>query len=325
MELTFVVAADCGLDYHFNLFLRTKQAAGRRPRTLEWYSEVMRCYLQATAAFDRNWPPTVEHCLTFFEALTARGLGDYTRNNYYRALRGFLNWSFRCGFLAQNPLDFVDAPKAPRPLPKAPPMEDVARFLATVSQGTGTEWRDARDLALFSLALDSGARIGELSRLRLPDIDPFNWQVRVYGQKDNKERIVEIGDTTAVELSKWLRQRAGLSLPLPLRRGHLFVSDYQEKGFRPFTIWGMRLRLKFWQARAGIPHFNFHAFRHAYAVYSLRNGADLMDVRDQLGHSSIKTTAIYTQVVNDGRQARHRKTSPRGNLPRGEHVKRVDL
>lgn len=313
MELVFVVA-DSDLDYYVNLFLRFKRAVCR-PRTVEWYEDVLtRHYPQATAGLDRNWPPTPAHLVVFLENIKARGLSEASISNYFRALRSFLNWAFRGRFLEQNPLDFVDAPKAPRPLPKAPPAEDMVRLLAAVSLETAADWRAARDLALFSLALDGGARIGELAALKLPDVDLVNGQVRVYSQKTYEDRVLEIGAATEADLRDWLKVRAELPLPVSLRRGALFVSDYQGKGLRSFTRSGMRQRLKFWQAKAGVEPFNFHAFRHAYAIYSLRNGADLMDVRDQMGHASIKTTAIYTEVVDAGRAERHRHTSPRGNL-----------
>ena len=76
----------------------------------------------------------------------------------------------------------------------------------------------------------------------------------------------------------------------------------------------MRQRLRLWQDRAGIKPFPFNGFRHAFAIYSLRNHADLLDIKEQMGHASIKSTAVYLEVVNEGRKQRHRKTSPRGNL-----------
>lgn len=95
---------------------------------------------------------------------------------------------------------------------------------------------------------------------------------------------------------------------------HVFVSFYQKKVFRPWTGRGIRTRLRYWQKKAGVPRFCFNAFRHAYAVYSLRNKADLLDIKTQMGHKSIRTTARYAEVVNEERKERHRRTSPRGNL-----------
>lgn len=310
MELVFVVVEQT-LDHHVELFLRAKRAA-RQPRTVQWYENVLRYYKRDTAHLSRDWPPTAEHCLTFIESFEDRKLAESSRDNYFRALRSFINWACECGFIQQNPIPYVDGPDTPRPLPKAPPQEAMKKLLSTVAATASKRWQHARDLALFSLALDTGARISELERMLVSDIDLAHGQISIYGRKVKQGRTLEVGDTALSDLKAWLSWRADLKLPRDLKA--VFVSNYQGKNYRRFTAWGMRRALKRWQKRAEIEPFNFHGFRHAYAIYSLRNHADLIDVRDQLGHSTIKTTAIYTQVVDMGRSQRHRKTSPRGNL-----------
>lgn len=305
MELVFVVVEQA-LDQYVEMFLRVKRAT-RRPRTVEWYANVLRYYKEDTRSLGRDWPPTVEHCLRFLER-RAR-LSEASRNNYYRAFRSFLNWAVTCGLIQQNPLEYVDGPDNPNPLPKAPPQADMTKLLATVAAQAGERWEYARDLALFSLALDTGARISELAALQMSNLDLVNGQVRVYGTKDNKARELEIGDGALADLNAWLALRTILA-PAD---NHIFVSNYQGS-LRPLTSWGMRQALGRWQKLAGIEPFPFHGFRHAFAIYSLRNKADLLDVRDQMGHRSIKTTAVYTQVIDEGRKQRHKKSSPRSNL-----------
>ncbi|GIK42471.1 MAG: hypothetical protein BroJett011_63040 [Chloroflexota bacterium] len=308
MELVFVVAED-DMSWHMDLFLRVKRAA-RQPRTVEWYEAALRSFQDVAGG---EWPPGPAHLLAFLETFEIRKLSDASRNTYFRAVRAWLNWLYRNRFIQHNPLDFIDGPGAARLLPKAPPPADVARLLATV-EARADSWQDWRDLALFSLALDTGARIGELAAMDLGDIDLGQQEIMVYGAKDRTERVVEFDDSAARDLGRWLRQRAALKPARTLRR--LFLSNYRAMGLRPLTHWGMRLRLKFWQMRAGIAPFRFHGFRHAYAIYSLRNNANLLDIKDQMGHASIKTTAIYLEVVNNNRKERHRQTSPRKNLPR---------
>lgn len=130
--------------------------------------------------------------------------------------------------------------------------------------------------------------------------------------KTNTGRTLELGDEAAEDLAAWISRRTELSQEetFPESLEYLFISDYQRKGYERFTQWGMRIRLKYWQDKAQVPDFNFNAFRHAYAIYSLRNKADLLDIKDQMGHKSIKTTAIYTEVVDEERKQRHRRTSP---------------
>lgn len=317
MELVFVVV-ESELDHYVNLFLRIKRAS-RRPRTVEWYENVLRYYKDATCHLHPDWPPTTEHCLAFLEVFEAKNLAEYSRNNYYRAVNAFFNWACGCGFIRDNPFRYIDTPVAPRPLPKAPPQVAAARLIATVCRAADENerrWQNVRDLALLSLALDTGARVGELATILIGDLDLVNQEIVIYGQKNHKGRTLEFGDDAAADLMRWLEKRA--ELQPPRRLYHLFISNYRGQGFRHLTPSGMRQRLSVWLERAAVDHFTFHSLRHAYAVYSLRNRADLLDIKEQMGHSSIRTTAIYTEVVDEGRKERHRRTSPRGNLPLDE-------
>lgn len=309
MELVFVVA-DNDLDYHIDLFLRLKRAT-RKAGTVAWYTNVLSYYQAAIADLRPTWPPTITHCLVFFETFNAKNLKDNSRNNYYRALRGWFNWLKKAGYINYNPLDFLGPIKPAKALPHAPPEEMMTSLFGTIKQRADS-WHDVRDLALFLVSLDTGARPGEISAMQLSDINLDHHSIRVYSSKDHEDRSLIFNDDTAAALRLWLLQRERLRIPKNLK--NLWVSNYQYKGYRSFTVPGIRQRLRFWQKRAGIDHFTPYAIRHAYAVYSLRNLADLIDIQEQMGHASIRTTAIYTKVVNIGRLERHKHTSPVGNL-----------
>lgn len=305
-DLVFAVIEN-NYDYYVDLFLRFKRSV-RSERTVEWYEQTLRDFGTIVGV---DWPPTPSHLLAFFESFKKRKLSESSCDTYFRAVRGFLNWLHGCGLIADNPLAVVDGPRRPKLLPKAPLQPAVTRLLSTVEKQTDS-WHDIRDLALFSLALDTGARIGELAALTMDQIDIVHQEIIVYGSKDREDRTLELGDKTAAELTAWLKQRELLQPPDDL--ANLFISNHRAKGLRSLTHWGMRQRLRFWQNRAGVKPFPFNGLRHAFAVYSLRNHADLIDIKEQMGHASIKTTAIYLEVVDEGRKHRHRKTSPRGNL-----------
>jgi site-specific recombinase XerD len=305
MDIQFIVARD--LNYYAAEFIRSRGAKSLRTR--EWYRGIIERYREATTHLP-DWPPAAEHLLCFIDSFDDRRLTPASRYTYYNGIRIFFNWCHKHGYIAHSPIDEIDAPRKPRLLPKAPWVEDMDRLFSTI-EATGLEhWRDTRDLALFSLALDTGARIGELARLQVDDADLLRGTIYVWDSKTSRDRRPVLSDPVAGHLAAWLSARAE---KVGDRFEHLFAGKLRGK-WRPFTPSGMRQRLEHWQVRAGVKHFNFHAFRHAYAVYSLRNGADLLDIKEQLGHASIKTTAIYTEVVGRGRLERHRDTSPYANL-----------
>ena len=172
-EYTFVVV-DNQLDYCVDLFVKMKQIM-RKPRTVEWYQNVLKYYQNTITHLDSNWPPAPHHCLIFFESLD--GLSDYTKDNYYRALRSFFNWLENAKFIVDNPLDCIDSPGAPRPLPKAPSQSDIRTLFDTIRQVGTDNWRYVRDMALFSIALDTGARIGEVEMFTMDQVDMINQQI----------------------------------------------------------------------------------------------------------------------------------------------------
>lgn len=309
LNLVFVVVEPT-LDYHIELFLNAK-GLSKKPATITWYKNVLGYYREAIQLYPPTWPPTVTHCLAFMETFEVKRLKDYSRNNYYRALRSWLNWLRKFRYIDQNPLDFLDKIPNPKPLPKAPPEEAMFSLLETIEQ-RGDSWHDVRDLALFFVALDTGARPGELAAMQVNDVDLKNRTIRVHSNKDYEDRELVFTDDVVSILALWKKQRQKLNVADELRC--LWISNYQHKGFRSFTSSGIRQRLHFWQEKTGIDHFTPYAIRHAYAIYSLRNLADLLDIRDQMGHASITTTAKYTKVVNKGREERHQATSPLGNL-----------
>jgi site-specific recombinase XerD len=224
-DLVFVVI-DNNYNYYADIFLSFKRDI-RSERTVEWYELSLRDF---GAIVGNDWPPTPSHLLTFFGSFKKRKLTESSCDTYYRAVRGFLNWLYKCGIISENPLFFVNGPDRPKLLPKAPHQSSVDRLLATVQKQTNS-WHDVRDLALFSVALDTGARIGELAALTVDQVNMAYQEIIVYGSKDHEERTLELGDETAAELAAWLKERESLQPADDLTA--LFLGHYRRKSLRP--------------------------------------------------------------------------------------------
>lgn len=294
------------MDDYIQKFLNGKPFIASKTR--EWYLNAFSQYRQLVG---NEWPPTEEHVGIFLNKILARGLKPATVDNYYRAIRAWLNWLKTKQLIEQNPIELIDPPPKRKPLPRAPHLDDVNQLFDVITERINVHWQYCRDLALFSLAIDTGARIGELAALDIQDVDMRFRTVLVKATKTHSERTLVFGLKTADELKQWLKNRAILNVPSEISA--FFVSKHRGV-WQPFTHWGMRQALRKWCSLAQIKQFNFNAFRHAYAIYSLRNNADLIDIQHQMGHAKISTTAIYTLVVNMGREERHNITSPRASL-----------
>ena len=131
--------------------------------------------------------------------------------------------------------------------------------------------------------------------------------VRVTG-KGNKTRLIPVGRAALAALQfyllnarpKLLSARSGAAIFLSVR-GHPLT---------PARIWQL---VRYYAKLAGIEEsIHPHQLRHSFATHLLAGGADLRIIQEMLGHASIATTQIYTQVDRSQLKAIHQKFHPRG-------------
>lgn len=300
------------LDRAIADFLAAK--AGKAEKTIEGYRSVL--YQFRAHAGPHHWPPLSTVIDSFLIACKARDLKPSTIDDYYRGIKTWLAWLHKRGKIESNPIEWVERPPRPKLIPRAPPPSDLQKLfdhLETVARKGKGHWLDIRALAVWSLALDTGLRIGEIASLTIHDItlEKKRRLARVAGRKTHMDRVVVFDKTTARDLKYWIKARA--RLPLPPSLTALFVC-YIRGEWKAIGAPGIRQALSRCCQDIGLPHITPHQFRNAYAVYSLRNRSDLLDIQKQMGHQDISVTARYVLVDDTGRAKRHRKHSPRGKL-----------
>jgi len=224
------------------------------------------------------------------------------------ALRSFLKFCVREGWLEENPARMVRTPRLPQRLPAVPTAEQVNRFLdtcaempVTAGKGAASAQRDAqarrlirRDRALLELLYASGLRASELVGLDLRDVDRREQMLRVRG-KGRKERLVPFGGKAAEALDRYLEARDDFLRARKSREAPdaVFLNQQAQRlGTR-----SLRLLVKKY-GRLFDPTWDLHphAFRHAFATHLLTEGADLRAIQELLGHRSLSTTQKYTSV-----------------------------
>ena len=209
------------------------------------------------------------------------------------ALRSFAAWSERHGLGASPALSAVRSPKLAHALPK-PLSVKAAREVADAEAGhdaeTSPAWVMARDQAVLTLIYAAGLRISEalgLDRRDAPD-DGGTTLIAIRG-KGSKTRMVPILPAAAKAISRYLALcPVALSPADPLfigvRGGRLNARNIQ------LLVQKMRGAL-------GLPATATpHALRHSFATHLLAAGADLRAIQELLGHASLSTTQIYTEV-----------------------------
>lgn len=195
-----------------------------------------------------------------------------------------------------NPLDkYKIKIKKEKRLPKTIPVKDVSKLLDYMYENLNQAntsfayFQAIRDLCIIDLLLSTGMRIAEVSNLKLEDIISSERVLLVHG-KGKKQRLLYISS-----LETWNNLKAWLSIRKKLKVNHeyLFVNKYHDT----LSIYGIENIFTKYRDKSGIsPSSTPHYLRHTFATNLLANGADLRSVQELLGHSSISTTEIYTEV-----------------------------
>jgi site-specific recombinase XerD len=163
-------------------------------------------------------------------------------------------------------------------------------------------WRDYMMIALFYA---TGIRREELSNIKLSDLDLNSGTITVLG-KGNKVRIVPVGESTLADLNNYLPIREDFCKVKASDSPNLFLN--RQGG--PLTVRSVDRLVKKFASLAGMD-LTPHMLRHSFATHLLENGADLMLIKEILGHSSLSTTQKYTHITAESMKKAYKLAHPR--------------
>lgn len=235
------------------------------------------------------------HVRRWAATLHGRGLAPRSIAPLLSAWRGFYRWLGQEGRVTANPVEGVRAPKAAKPLPKALAVDQAVALAERHDEGDDPDLA-ARDHCIVELLYGCGLRISELLGLDLqPGAQAASWVDRADASahvlgKGGKRRSVPVGGPALKALDAWIDQRAAIA---HAGEPALFVS---RRGTR-LTANQLRVRLRRQALQAGLPmRVHPHMLRHSFASHVLQSSGDLRAVQELLGHASIATTQVYTQL-----------------------------
>jgi len=241
---------------------------------------------------------------SFLGILTRQGLKPRSVNRKLASLRTFFKFLVKEGVLQSNPAVSLLSPKLGKVLPAYLSIDEVRAALRLPEQSSVLGLRDRAILELF---YGTGIRLRELAGVTLDDLDFVNGLLRVRG-KGRKERVVPLGEGTRHALEAYLQRRWEL-----LSRGQpdprvVFLSK-RGLPLQPRQI-GARVS-KYLAVVSKSGKGNPHLLRHTFATHLLEEGADLMAVKEMLGHASLSTTQVYTHVTTERLKRVYRQAHPR--------------
>lgn len=221
---------------------------------------------------------------------------------YLSSIRSFYAWLMDEDLAAANPAQGLRAPRGEKRLPRTLTREQ-AGALAEHVPAAAADALAARDRALVELLYSSGLRLAELAALDIRDLAAGD-ELRVLG-KGGKTRVVPVGAEARMALAAWLKRRGELAASdCPA----LFVSSRGTRLSRRAIQ--QRLARRAIDAGLGVP-VHPHRLRHAFATHMLEGSGDLRAVQELLGHASLSSTQIYTQLDFDHLAKVYRGAHPR--------------
>jgi integrase/recombinase XerC len=240
----------------------------------------------------------------FMASRRAAGIGSRSLMRTLAGVRGFARFLERNGKGKVGALAAVRAPKIGKTLPRPLPVA-AARRIADADLSAGDErepWIHARDAAVLGLLYGSGLRISEALGLKHADFGPRD-AITVTG-KGSKQRMVPVLPQVQKLVADYI---ALCPYDLP-QDGPLFV------GAKGGTLSARVVQLAMARLRGalGLPETATpHALRHSFATHLLARGGDLRAIQELLGHASLATTQIYTEVDAERLIEAYRSAHPR--------------
>ena len=214
------------------------------------------------------------------------GLGASSAAREMSAVRAFLTYAAEAqGTTPQLPR--TRAPKRPRTLPRPASPSDAIALAEEAGAAAPNDWIGTRDLAILLLLYGAGLRVAEAMGLTARVL-PLGQAMRVTGKR-SKTRIVPLVPAVKEAITAYVAL-----CPYPLAGdAPLFVG---AKG-GPLNPDLVRRAVRSARARLGLPDsLTPHALRHSFATHLLARGADLRSLQELLGHASLSSTQIYTDV-----------------------------
>jgi integrase/recombinase XerD len=229
-----------------------------------------------------------------------------TRSQHVRVvpIRAWFKWLARQNHILYNPASDIEMPRLERRLPKH--ILTVDESEAIINQPDTTKPTGIRDRAILETLYSTGIRRMELINLKLFDIDNDRGTVMVRQGKGRKDRMIPIGERALKWIEKY-QSDVRPELSTPNDEGVLFLTHLSD-AFTPNRLTQM-VRDYIEAADIG-KRGSCHLFRHTMATLMLENGADVRFIQAMLGHVSLETTQIYTQVSIRKLKEIHTATHP---------------
>ncbi|MBO5901245.1 MAG: tyrosine-type recombinase/integrase [Alistipes sp.] len=228
-------------------------------------------------------------------------------NRTVASLRTLWRWLLHHGHVKRDVVSMIRSTKTPRRLPVFVPDSRMAEVVEGIKEDLASgDYVRVRDAVVVVLFYTSGMRLAELHALNVGDISADFSHIRVLG-KGNKERIVPLIAPVQEILKKYCGQKSSQNICIDQKKA-LILSEKEER-LSQRTL--QRIVDRVLKASGVQGKTSPHVLRHTFATHLLNMGADLRDIQELLGHSSLKATQVYTHNDVERLKAVYSEAHPR--------------
>ena len=246
---------------------------------------------------------TSDDVIAFINFLYSHGASDKTVARKRSSLANFYKFLYIEQLISEPIFERFPSPKISASLPDVLSIEEVDALINAVER---TDEYGTRDRAILEFLYSTGARISEMLDVRIGDLYLDEKIIRLFG-KGRKERYVPISQTALTYCENYI-ENARPKLLKYKQHNILFLNRFGNKLSR-MGCWKI---IDKYAQQAGIKsHVSPHTLRHSFATHLLQGGANLRIVQTLLGHSSISTTQVYTNIDRNYLKEIHSLYHPR--------------
>ena len=230
---------------------------------------------------------------------------DKTIARRLATIKSFFKYLYNFEKIKDNPAMHVRTPKTDKNLHVFVRESDIEKLMEEpINKPITNEIEAKRDQAILEMLYATGLRLSELLSINICDIDKKDKMVKVMG-KGSKERIVPIGEVALNSIEGYLK-KLGKSIKINFQ-DPLFVN---KKGKRlPKRTLQRRIKKYLDNTMKG---GTVHTLRHSFATHLIDRGADILTVKELLGHSSLSSTQHYTRLNLETIKKVYKEKHPHG-------------